>query len=275
MSHSQALEEQLRIGRAYAAGEAEKGMLTHLVRSYGNDQTASPSAEAAMVEVILSPLLTGETFYWSPEMCRLLEHSAHQLREWVCDATIPIVPCGFCWLSRPFRCGKRYLWAFGWRVLEGGAGLSVVCYTIEGANTAPLPGAFFIIPDREVMHAHEPSFEKLSVIGAALLLLNQRILSAEQRHVERHTRKRLERDGVTREPLVRVVELRRTQSRSEHHGAAEPVDWSHQWIVSGHWRQQWHPSLDTHQARWIMPHVKGPEDKPLKPPRAKVFAVVR
>lgn len=75
--------------------------------------------------------------------------------------------------------------------------------------------------------------------------------------------------------VVRVVELRRKQAKAEHSGEHDAVDWSHQWIVSGHWRQQWYPSLNANRPRWIMPYVKGPEDKPLKPPRAKVFAVVR
>lgn len=108
-----------------------------------------------------------------------------------------------------------------------------------------------------------------------LLFVQQRILIAPQQRIERHARKRLERTGYQHEPLVRVVELRRKQAKSEHNGEHESVEWSHQWVVSGHWRQQWYPSLNANQPRWIMPYVKGPEDKPLKPPRAKVFAVVR
>lgn len=107
------------------------------------------------------------------------------------------------------------------------------------------------------------------------VFVQQRILVTSQQQAERHTRKRLEREGFKLEPVVRVVELRRKQTRSEHHGESEPVEWSHQWIVSGHWRQQWYPSLNANQPIWVMPYVKGPEDKPLKPPRARVFAVVR
>jgi hypothetical protein len=115
----------------------------------------------------------------------------------------------------------------------------------------------------------------LKRIAALFLFMEQRILITPQHRAERHTRKRLERNGWQHEPLVRVVELRRKQAKSQHDGEHEAIDWSHQWIVSGHWRQQWYPSLNANQPRWIMPYVKGPEDKPLKPPRAKVFAVVR
>lgn len=110
---------------------------------------------------------------------------------------------------------------------------------------------------------------------AFLTFIEQRILISPQQRAERHARKRLEREGFQHELLVRVVELRRRQVQSEYRGDPDPVEWSHQWIVSGHWRQQWYPSLNANQPRWIMPYVKGPEDKPLKPPRAKVFAVVR
>lgn len=115
----------------------------------------------------------------------------------------------------------------------------------------------------------------LLTFASCLTFLEQRILIAPQQRAERATRKRLEREGFIHEPLVRVVELRRKQTKSEHHGESDPVEWSHQWIVSGHWRQQWYPSLSSNQPIWVMPYVKGPEDKPLKPPRAKVFAVVR
>jgi hypothetical protein len=42
-----------------------------------------------------------------------------------------------------------------------------------------------------------------------------------------------------------------------------PVDWSHRWVVSGHWRHQYLPSCGTHRQQWIASHVKGPDDKPL------------
>lgn len=105
--------------------------------------------------------------------------------------------------------------------------------------------------------------------------VQQRIFTSVSQRAERHTCKRLEREGFMHEPLIRVIQLRRSQAHAGHHGDGEPIEWSHQWIVSGHWRQQWYPSLNANQPRWIMPYVKGPEDKPLKPPRAKVFAVIR
>lgn len=115
----------------------------------------------------------------------------------------------------------------------------------------------------------------LRTLAACLTFIDQRILVTPQHRADRPARRRLERAGYVREPVIRVVELRRKQARSEQSGESSSVEWTHQWVVSGHWRQQWYPSLNTHQPRWIMPYVKGPEDAPLKPPRGKVFAVVR
>ncbi len=73
---------------------------------------------------------------------------------------------------------------------------------------------------------------------------------------------------------VKVVRLRKREvdrPKSDHHA---PVEWSHQWVVEGHWRNQWYPSQGRHAPRWVRRHIKGPEDKPLvvKP---KVFQVDR
>ena len=70
---------------------------------------------------------------------------------------------------------------------------------------------------------------------------------------------------------------RHRRKETEHHkrDGAEQVEWSCRWIVRGHWRQQWYPAQQRYVRIWIMLHVKGPEDKPIKVPRATVFAVTR
>lgn len=37
----------------------------------------------------------------------------------------------------------------------------------------------------------------------------------------------------------------------------------HRWNVSGHYRQQWYPSSQSHEQIWIKPHVSGPKQAPL------------
>jgi hypothetical protein len=107
------------------------------------------------------------------------------------------------------------------------------------------------------------------------LFTSQRILAYSSVQVERHVRKRVARAGWEPSRLVRVVKLRRKEQMADARKTGEPADWSCQWVVRGHWRQQFYPRQQHNRPIWITPYVKGPEDKPLKPPRATVFAVVR
>jgi len=112
-------------------------------------------------------------------------------------------------------------------------------------------------------------------VGACFALVRQRILTASPARLDRASRRRLAAAGVAHEPAVRVVELRRrTVSHPAHD--ARPIGWTCRWLVRGHWRQQPCGSgRADHRPTWIAPHLKGPESKPLKSPRATVFAVVR
>jgi hypothetical protein len=80
-------------------------------------------------------------------------------------------------------------------------------------------------------------------------------------HLDRPHRRRAEREGVN-QPTVRVITLRPPRRRDTP-GSAQPVAWSHRWLVTGHWRHQWYPSTQTHRLRYIPAYVKGPADKPL------------
>lgn len=98
------------------------------------------------------------------------------------------------------------------------------------------------------------------VLRATWLLMQQPIARTTDVETYRAARRRLERAG--HEPAtVRVIQLR----RAEHPGGAGASDreYHHQWIVRGHWRQQWYPSREVHRPVWIAPHVKGPEGAPL------------
>jgi len=79
---------------------------------------------------------------------------------------------------------------------------------------------------------------------------------------------------------VKVIALRRKHFQE----TADPSlplgestrEWSCQWVVSGHWRNQpFGPGRTARRLVYINPFVKGPEDKPLKPAQKKVYAVMR
>jgi len=107
--------------------------------------------------------------------------------------------------------------------------------------------------------------------------LKQRVVTTSIGPVERHRRKQLAREYQVPLPSdVKVIQLRRVESPVRAEGShGEPVEWSCRWIVNGHWRNQYHPSNGEHELQYILPHVKGPADKPLRIPSHTVYAVTR
>lgn len=113
------------------------------------------------------------------------------------------------------------------------------------------------------------------IILAALTWLQQRIIVTSLGQIERHRKKQIAREHDVAPPSdVKVIQLRRTESQpSLQKSGIEAVDWSCRWIVGGHWRNQ--PYKDERKLIYIMPYVKGPEDKPLKVPSQTVYSVSR
>lgn len=133
----------------------------------------------------------------------------------------------------------------------------------------------FLAPDTDATtQSEKTSFLQFYV--ASQLWLEQEIIRVESVNAERHYAKRLLRSGIDPQP-IHVVHLRRVASRESDNSASVSgsVEWSCQWIVRGHWRQQFYPSTGERRPLWIMPYVKGPEEAPLKTPAPTVYAVVR
>jgi hypothetical protein len=63
--------------------------------------------------------------------------------------------------------------------------------------------------------------------------------------------------------LVTVRLRRLSTTTDDDEGEHTGPDYSHQWLVGGHWRNQWLPSQNAHRLQWISPYVKGPAGKPL------------
>lgn len=114
---------------------------------------------------------------------------------------------------------------------------------------------------------------------AALTWINQTVLAETDQHIERHVGKRaaqvLQRPERIRS--VKVIALRRVEhTPGENPVASGSREWQHQWVVSGHWRNQpYGPERSAHRLVFIHPYVKGPADKPLLPAAKKVYAVLR
>lgn len=123
--------------------------------------------------------------------------------------------------------------------------------------------------------AIEGYVETLRSVQALLRLLNQHIAVRVKHRPDRATRRRAERAEYPPKDVT-VVHLRRP--RSEDHPldrAGKQVEWSHRWIVAGHWRNQPYPSIGETRQIWISPYVKGPEDKELRVREKRVFVLSR
>lgn len=118
----------------------------------------------------------------------------------------------------------------------------------------------------------------LKFVAASLSFLEQDLVVAPRGEAHRSARRRLEKQAPQQEPFIKVVELRRRHyvERGDDSGEiGEGPDWKNRWIVSGHWRKQYYPSTEAHKPLYIAPYVKGPEDRPLKAPKSKLFVVKR
>lgn len=117
---------------------------------------------------------------------------------------------------------------------------------------------------RELMAAPESqgSDAGLRWVMACWRLMGQTIADIEPVVPTRQQRRQLERRNV---PVrtVTVIRLRRRGSRGD---GGTTVNWTHRWVVRGHWRQQ--PCKNengdwTTRPVFIHPYIKGPDEAPL------------
>jgi hypothetical protein len=107
----------------------------------------------------------------------------------------------------------------------------------------------------------------LKLFVAMQLLAQQKIGEPQRMSPPRAARKRAIKWDMHNQRYITLITLRRKSVKRE--GDPHPIDWSHRWVVQGHWRRQ----PDKHGWHWvyIYEHVKGPEDKPLIIRERRVF----
>jgi hypothetical protein len=104
-------------------------------------------------------------------------------------------------------------------------------------------------------------------------LSRQRLATISVRRAPRQERRAMERAGSPVHPEILIVQLRHI-GHDALVGGEHAVEWTRRWMVGGHWRNQWLPSVKAHRLQWIAPYIKGPEGKPLILPR-KIHELVR
>jgi hypothetical protein len=120
---------------------------------------------------------------------------------------------------------------------------------------------FIDLHQPEVERRHDPEFMWIiRAFHTLWALMGQRVAHTEPVPLQRPLRRHAERNGIV--PRVVTIHLRRDDKQSSEPGSGD-VDYSHRWVVRGHWRHYRDDNGNVTKRTWIRPHVKGPEDKPL------------
>jgi len=227
-------------------------------------------------------------YYWAPDLVQLLAQVAPGLPgSWLLTPDVLPTPAGFAWftlaIAPPSVEENHPIIALNWypHHLYGTEMLVLWAWTGDGeGHLLPVQISYWRFGTTLQQSQQNPGGDPLpecirelaALMAASFALMHQRVLVPRATPADRPTRRRL-RAIVPEPPLIRVVTLRRRAPRDPA-ATPHPVAWSWQWVVAGHWREQWCPARRCHQPRWILPYVKGPADKPLKAPATRLFAVV-
>lgn len=125
--------------------------------------------------------------------------------------------------------------------------------------------------DQEIDITQQPTYVRSPLAEFILCiwrLCQQALATITVEQAGRQTRRRAMKQNLPDKP-VSVVTLRRIDHKD--HGDSH-VEWTHRWLVSGHWRHQ--PIKDGYRWVYIHPYLKGPDDKPILI-RQRVKALIR
>jgi len=153
----------------------------------------------------------------------------------------------------------------------GKRGLTVGEIWLPTATADAIPAFRFFPP----MYHGDPLGGLYCHAIAALRFMHSDFASPEPLLLPRPIRRAADQGRRGPLPAINVVKLRRSARQpADAATAREARNWACQWLVSGHWRKP-DPRMKEPAPVYVRPHVKGPEDKPLRTPRRTVYAVTR
>ena len=114
--------------------------------------------------------------------------------------------------------------------------------------------------------------EEARELFACLSFMHSTVAASEPLSLPRPTRRRLTRDGLT--TSIHIVRLRRKERGPNEDTHLSEREYQCQWIVRAHARKP-NPRMKEQRPIWVRSYVKGPQDKPLKPPTRTVTVVSR
>jgi len=284
---------QLRPQYASTPADALQCQLDALAETVARITVGVPHAtpewtNAANCAVDVHLFRTAPLYFWTARIADVVEQASrsYPLQE---EAFLPTLPRALCVFERPVL----------WAVINGvRAGLSAVMWTpaIDPAGgpvrlrvrglvwTPPRCQVCFAAEITNPLHIintdHDPTFEDevrtiYRWICSASMFVEQRIAENAPVRVGKHVARRAHTLDVS--PTCSVVQMRRLdrRRREDEGGQDTAAYWQCQWLVRGHWRQQFYPRAHRHVPRWIAPYIKGPFDKPMRPPKPTMFVVKR
>ena len=235
-----------------------------------------PDGGIGAVRTLLTNL-TGAPLYWcSADMVALVEAAHPTMPDQKLEEIDPPSPLGLVFLETPVTdpdtsiLGRdiptnAFLWMVNYLTGSNAFAVNIVSLTNVGGDVG------WFVPGFETWPFGECRQDAGNQIDAAdrgrlaalwTMAQQHRICPPLTTHPDRPTARRVKAAGLPPDAgEVRVIDLRRPSGATRGGGSA--IEYSHRWMVSGHWRNQWMPASKTHRAQWIAPHVKGPEDKPL------------
>ena len=281
----------------------------------GNIETLVPGGTVDQQDIrdlkrTRSLLLLAEPMYCASSPCDLVSSASKSVPDWPIKEHD--FPCNhaFIWLAKPIECvitrdemvpqliNPLRLRAMGWMMSRIGSEIKetgdLVAVGPEYSANGFIPHFWFEIEGRgitgylsqfyfgetvtsQIKRAGVPGNAAIHrVFFAFLAFLRQRILVSARAQGNRASRKIADKIQF-KHTTCHVVTLRSLEYRqSSTNGEKEHPDWSCRWWVAGHWRQQpcGEKSIER-RPTWINPHIKGPEDKPMKTISKRLFAVVR
>jgi hypothetical protein len=263
MNWQDVLDQQLRLQRALT-----QGRVSDLAEMYRGSPLADEVWRDAIDRAAPAALAEAAPVYVAPEVAELWDQARPSFALDRFDESEPFVPDGFALLPRSYVLDASYpaptravLWA-----TFGPAATTMWGFALgeDVPDSAPTRGWACTWWNAIAANTHGDGSESSDTVAAvqsirAFWRLGREFVAGTER-APRGQRRAARRAGLSAD--VTILRLRRHVRAVVEAGQAR--DWSCQWIVRGHWRNQWYPSLEEHRQRYVAPYIKGPQDKPLR-----------
>jgi hypothetical protein len=255
------------------------------------------SGSAYSLNRVVINSLNGDPYFVSGPIVEMIRGASEDIpSDWSINKELFITKRAFIWMDRPIAlkevrvdCGDAGIrpndlkihglsWCF---MPEHNSVLIVIWGTyFDTQIVQPLSNLEFEFNDKTTLESWVRDYFEVSNIlkflGSFLLFINQNILVSTKRKCSRSCERRIDKLAPILAPQdihdINVISLRKAKHKSTD--THVEIEWSCQWVVRGHWRNQYYPSVQGNIPIWILPYIKGPDDKPLRNPE-HVFQVIR